>query len=166
MKKIISVLTGMVLMGGMLVGCSTTPDDMSYYLTEEGKAVIKESKGYDYVEIKDVDLDGFADQYGRTGTNVKVTGKVKDVYFAEENFEIEFIYTHNGWDYEINVVLPKNQCDIELITKGNTPKNSKDVKKMLDEPITIYGEYFYFGATKSQEKNPHHINAYFVEKEN
>ena len=124
-NKGISVLLASVLMGGMLVGCSSEFDSTEY-LDEQGKQLIKkyeDREKYNYIKVESLEPftseDMYKDKY------IMITGKVTDI-----DEEGEACY-RLGFDFEENHTTEF----IEVFVL----KNSIDVKFKEGDTITVYG---------------------------
>ena len=125
-NKSISVLLASMLMGGMLVGCSSEFDSTEY-LDEQGKQLIKkyeDREKYDYIKVESlkplVSEDMYKDKY------IMITGKVTDI--DEEGqacYRLGFDFEENYTTEFIRVFILKNTIDVKF--------NKGDI-------ITVYGK--------------------------
>ena len=125
-NKGISVLLASMLIGGMLVGCSSEFDSTEY-LDEQGKQLIKkyeDREKYNYIKVESLEPftseDMYKDKY------IMITGKVTDI---DEEGEVCY---RLGFDFEENHTT-------EFI-KVFVLKNSIDVKFNKGDIITVYGK--------------------------
>ena len=125
-NKGISVLLASMLMGGMLVGCSSEFDSTEY-LDEDGKKLIEkyeDREKYDYIKVESlepfVSEDMYKDKY------IMITGKVTDI--DEEGlacYRLGFDFEENHTTEFIEVFILKNTIDVKF-KEGDT--------------ITVYGK--------------------------
>ena len=150
-NKGISVLLASMLIGGMLVGCSSEFDSTEY-LDEQGKQLIKkyeDREKYNYIKVESLEPftseDMYKDKY------IMITGKVTDI-----DEEGEACY-RLGFDFEENHTT-------EFI-KVFVLKNSIDVKFDKGDIITVYGKCNGIKTKRYDDKSFDywHINAYFLE---
>ena len=125
-NKGMSVLLASMLIGGMLVGCSSEFDSTEY-LDEDGKKLIEkyeDREKYNYIKVDSlepfVSEDMYKDKY------IMITGKVTDI--REEGlacYELDFDFKENHTVNFIRVFVLKNTIDVKF-KKGDT--------------ITVYGK--------------------------
>ena len=151
-NKGISVLLASVLIGGMLVGCSSEFDSTEY-LDEQGKQLIKkyeDREKYDYIKVESLDYMSeslYKDKY------IMITGKVTDIDKDADNgnsYSISFSFEENYTTAFIKVFINKNRVDVKF--------NKGDI-------ITVYGRCYGIQTKRYGDESFDywHINAYFLE---
>ena len=147
-NKGMSILLASMLIGGMLVGCSSEFDSTEY-LDEQGKELIKKYENrekYNYIKVEELDyLNRYEDEY------IMITGKVTSI--SEEGlacYELGFDFEENHTTEPIRVFVQKNMIDVKF--------NKGDI-------ITVYGKCYGIRTKRYDDKSFDywHINAYFLE---
>lgn len=147
-NKGMSILLASMLIGGMLVGCSSEFDSTEY-LDEQGKEIIKKYENrekYNYIKVEELDyLNRYEDEY------IMITGKVTSI--SEEGlacYELGFDFEENHTTAFIRVFVQKNMIDVKF--------NKGDI-------ITVYGKCYGIRTKRYDDKSFDywHINANFLE---
>lgn len=160
-NKGISVLLASMLIGGMLVGCSSEFDSTEY-LDEQGKQLIKkyeDREKYDYIKVESlepfVSEDMYKDKY------IMITGKVTDI--DEEGqacYRLGFDFEENYTTEFIRVFILKNTIDVkfkegDIITvygKCNGIKTKRYGDKSFDY-WHIFANFLELGETTNKDIN-------------
>lgn len=160
-NKGMSVLLASMLVGSMLVGCSSEFDSTEY-LDEDGKKLIEKYEDrdkYDYIKVESlepfVSEDMYKDKY------IMITGKVTDI--SEEGlacYELGFDFEENHTTNIIRVFVLKNTIDVKF-KKGDTITvygkcNGIKTKRYDDKSIDywhIFANFLELGDTTDEEKS-------------
>ena len=147
-NKGMSVLLASMLIGGMLVGCSSEFDSTEY-LDEQGKEIIEKYENrekYNYIKVEELNyLNRYEDEY------IMITGKVTSI--SEEGlacYELGFDFEENHTTEPIRVFVQKNMIDVKF--------NKGDI-------ITVYGKCYGIKTKRYDDKSIDywHIFANFLE---